>query len=502
MGFLVVVSLAVAGCGGGSNSASTSPTSVTVALGTKPSTLDPDLAQSPTDIQTLHLIAGTLFNLARDGKRTPGLATEVKISQGGLTQTFTLRPDLKFSDGSPLTSQDVVATFVRAMNDKGNTYPGFVARIKSVSASGPRSVVFRMDRPYPSFPTITTGPEFTILPAKDLNPSKGTAKAGFLEATISDGPFKLQSWDGGRTMSLLANPNYWGPSPKVKTVKFVTVENASTSLNELRSGQVDFSAPLAPSYIPELESSSEIHVMPVKQYGFYALDMNNNAPPLNNVKVRQAISLAVNRPELVEKVFFGKTEPIAGFWPSTMDGFDPSISVQPDVGRAKQLLAGTECAHGCTIPFVYETEAEPYLTQMSVLLQNQLKAIGINLRLTQVDFATYVSEISTEHYVMSGGGLYDFANVPDGLSYYGLTPEGGLNSLFSGYSSPEMDRLIATADQTTGQERADALNAISQLFVKDQPYVTLGDWMTVAASRLSPDLIYMAPAGYIEIGSE
>lgn len=497
-----LATVALSGCAGApaQSSVTDTPRLVTVAVGAKPATLDPDLAGSITDADAVHLIAGTLFNLRGSGVSSPGLASGVHVSADGLTQTYSLRPELRFSDGSPLTAQDVVATFERSMHDKSNTQAGFLKPVTGVSAPDAHTVVFRLSRPYPSFRTILGYPAFAILPAKDLNPSKGTAKGNFFADPVSAGPYKLLSWGGGLTETFVVNPYYWGPKPLVHTVRFVTIPDFNTSLNELRSGQVDFSMALPPSMLPALDHMSGIHALAVKAYGFSALFMNDSRPPLNDVRVRRAISLAVNRDEIAKNVFSGKNTPIAGFWPSIMTGYDPSISTRPDVARAKQLLAGTQCAHGCSIKLVYETADQPWAAQAVVIIQNNLAAIGIKVQLAQVDAVTEVADIGGEKYQMSLYGLYDSANVPDGLAAWGLLKSGGLNSLFSGYNSPRMNQLVAQADESTGSARQTALREINVLFGQDQPFVPIADWLDVSASRLPQSILSTGASNFVDVG--
>jgi ABC-type transport system substrate-binding protein len=492
----IIVLAAAAGSARAHTAAAT--TQFSVALGTRPATLDPDLVSSITDVDAMHLIAGTLFRWEHNAT-VPDLASGVKTSANGLIQTFTLRPKLKFSDGSPLTAKDVAATMTRAKNDKSNGYGGLYKPIVSVTARNARTVVVKLSRPYPSLPTIMTEPEFAILPAKDLNVAKGSANGKFLDSPISAGRFKLQSWGGGPTEVFVANPNYWGKKPSVDKITFDTISDFTARQNALRAGQVDLIISVPPSLIPATEQISAARVAGTGLYGFSALFTNDLKPPLNDVRIRKAIALAIDRDRIAKNVFYNKVRALAGFWPSTMDGYDPSISTKPNPDKAKKLLAGTACAKGCTLQLIYALTDTPWGEQVSILIQDDLKKIGIKTNLVQLDGGDIIGKMFKGQYQIGVLGVYDTAKVPDGLLSYALQKNGGLNSLFSGYNSAKMNALMTTATQSTGAKRQKALRAINGQFLHDQPYATLSDFPFIYATTLPASLITIGPDGYIDV---
>jgi ABC-type transport system substrate-binding protein len=521
--FTILVSGAVlAACGGssggsspttsasassGNSSTVKAPSEVTVALGAKPLKLDGDLAEFTSDLGVIHLIGGNLFELRGSGAVSPGLAQSYKVTNNGLTGTAVLRPNLKFSDGSPLTAADVVASFNRSMHDKANAYAGFFAPVKSVVAKGADTVVLTFTRPYPSFTTIAAEPQWVIYPAKDLNPKDGTVKGNFFTHPISDGPYKLAgSWDGQPDVTMVRNPDYWGPKAAVQTVKFATIPDPNARINELRSGQVQVIESIPPNLISSVKADG-LNVMSQLSYGAISLIANGKNSKLANANVRHAMSLALNRKELAQVVFDGTVPPLVGFWPNNYSGYvaddQNAAAITSNDAEAKKLLANSPCANGaCTFTIQFAPDASPYAPQMAPLVQSELQAIGIHASLVSEDSATNYANVSAGKFSLDIGGIYDFANVPDGLPVYMLQVAGGLNSDFTSYNSPQMNALVTTAEESTGSKRITAEHEIDALYLRDIPFINVVPFADVWATKLSPKLVFFDHGLFIQVERE
>jgi len=503
-GLGLCAALAVAaGCGGTQSSSTVSGpatvATVNVGIGTKVNSLDPNLFVNTTETSVLHLIGGTLFELRASGAVVPGLATSIEPSSDGLTQTAHLRAGLKFSDGTPLTAADVVATLERGIHNRANAYAGFYAPIASVTAPDATTVVFKLKRPFPSLRTVLGEPEFMVLPARSVDPAAGTAQKSVASDPISAGPYELVSWGGGPTVVLRRNPDYFGAKGRAATVRFVAIPDFNASASQLRTGQIDMSVLLPPSLAPSLAQTSGIHTVSASLYGFQNLFMSHKGLTAD-VNVRRAISLALDRGELVRTALYGKVKPLAGFWPSTTTGYDPGISTARDVAGAKRLLAGTPCAHGCSIELMYETDDQAWAEQAAVIVQSNLKDVGIDVKLVHLDQPTVITRLTGRKYDLCLYGNYDLANVPDGLIAYNLLPDGGLDAAFSGYDSPQMQQYAKQAVETTGAQQKAALRDIETQFAKDMPFVTFSDFVNLYATRLPDKVISMGRGGYVDVG--
>ena len=497
-----LITAGLAGCGGGSGSTGTSepstsiPSSVTVAWAAKIDALDPIIGFANQSLSVFNLIGGNLYVFSNTGQVVPGLAASGSQSSSRLSWTFHLRPDLKFSDGSPLTSANVVATIERDKNDKANGYAGLFAPISEVTAPNAQTVVFQLSRPYPSLPTILAEPEFMIMPKSGL--AKG---ASFFNAPVSDGPYALVSWGGGNNSTFVVNRYYWGPKPVIHTLHYTTITDFNSRLSQLESGQIQAVVDLPPSVLSELKSYPQIHAYVQSIYGFDSLNMWDLKPPLNNVNLRKAISLAIDRAQLVSTVWDSEVKPMAGFWPATMSGYDSSIPTAQNLTDAKKLVADSPCAKGCTLTMEY-TDAFSGSAQVALIIQSNLKEIGINTKIVDLDSGVWFNNLLHGTYQLSVSNLYDYANVPDGMIAYGVLPAGGLNANYSGWNSAKAVQLGEEAIVSGGAQRAAALSGINQAFLQDQPFATLMTYGVVFASRVSPDVLSLSPAEFVQVQSQ
>jgi ABC-type transport system substrate-binding protein len=502
--WIVTAGLAAAcilsGCGSGSSSSSSAassaappPASATIAWSAPIDGLDPLTGFANQALAAMHLFGGNLYDINSAGTTVPGLAASSTTSSDGLTWTFKLRPGLKFSDGTPLTSADVKATIDRAKADKANGYAGLFAPINSVDAPDPQTVVFHLTRPYTSLPTVLGEPEFMILPTSGLKEGKN-----FFNKPTSAGPYVLQSWGGGNNSTYVVNRNYWGPKPVIKTIKFTTIPDFNSRLAQLQSGQIQSVVDLPPSVLPQLQSSATIHAKVVQIYGFGVLNMYIKTAPLNNLNLRKAISLAIDRTQIAKDVWNGQNKAYAGFWPPTMAGYDPSISTAQNLTEAKALVAKSPCAGGCTLKMQY-TDSYPSSGQTALIIQSNLNQIGIKTQLVSLDNSIWFNNMYNGKYQLSVSNLYDYANVPDGMVAYAIDPAGGLNANYSGWDSKSAIAAGNKAIVTSGAARAQALADVNTQFLKDQPYATINTYAVVYASSLPENLVTLTASEFVDV---
>jgi peptide/nickel transport system substrate-binding protein len=481
---LTAVAAGVSACGSSSNSSAAAtaaaPSVFKIGQAEQFNSLDPDLAEQNDALEVINQFGGTLTRFTPDASRVvPGLAKSWTVSDDGKTYTFSLRPGLKFSTGAPLTASDVVASWNRYMTDKHNVNIGLFADVSKLTAPSAQTVVIHLKGSDPSFLQVIAEPNFIVSPGADL---KDPAK--FYLHPISDGPYEVQSFSSsGHGATLVRNPHYYGPKPAVKELQFEYVSDANTRLIELKSGQLDLAQDITPDTASQLTGSTK----PVNTtlYGGWYLYVNIRHPPLSNVNVRKAISLAIDRGQLINTVWNGSPKPLYGFFPTSMPPWhENTLPIGPNVKQAKALLAGTPCAHGCTINLLVRSDASYYADMASIIQQN-LAAIGIKLNLQQADASTAGTDEENGAFQLAVGGLTDYTNVPDGFLEYGLLSNGGIDALFSGYDSARMDGLIKTVLSVSGQKRLDAMNQINSLYAQDVPSIPLLDWDWINGERSS-----------------
>lgn len=495
---VLTAALLLGGCGGGggvgaTGGADAAPENLKVGLPAKVQTLDPDQAYNYADVNALALIGGMLYLLQPDGSVEPGLAESGEASEDGLTWIFELRPDLKFSDGSDLTADDVVASFTRAMTDEANAYAGLVEKFDAVAAEDADTVTITLDQPYPSLPDVLSQPALMVMPEEGM--AKGKS---FFEAPISAGPYRMTSTLGAATTTFEQNDHYWGPAPVSKAVTFSTVADASTRVQQVQSGQLDIAFPI-PAELTSRVAGEARAVAPIG-FGWTALVPRNTVAPFDNVNVRRAISDVLDRPQMAEVAWAGLVDPLKGFWPSTMPGYDDSIAAEPDVQAARGALKGTPCASGCRASLIYDTQYPSY-KQLALIAKQNLAPIGINVSIEAVDSVTFTNRIYDGDFELAMIGTYDYVPIPDGLLNYNLLSTGGQQANFSGYASREMDQLIKQAGVTDGEKRGAVVEDINALFLKDAPYAVLNDTTLPYATRLDDDLAGVGQTSVLYVGT-
>jgi ABC-type transport system substrate-binding protein len=470
------------------------PDTVRIGVGASTTSIDPNRVVQEVDVMALALISGTLL-VQSGGEAVPGLATGCSVDATQLNYTCTLRDGLKFSDGSPLTSADVKATFERALADPANANAGIISSLKSVTAPGPTQVTFTLNAPTASFPLALTEAPLGVFPAAAATDPR------FWQNPISSGPYALIT-NTPNEVVFKKNDNYPAElQPVVSNVEFKVIVDTNTRLLQLNSGQIDIANQLSAALAKQVNPPAKAYATP--QYGGVYLYLNNRSQPLTDPAVRQAISAAVDRNQINNIAYLGQNRLLASYLPSAMEGHDPAAPTGRDLDKARELLRGTACENGCDLSIMVRSGFAPYDSIATVIQQN-LTEIGIDTSIQTVDQATADTNEQNGNFQMEVGNLFDIVNAPELVMLpYGLTPTGGINSLFSGYDSPEMTQLVnqlASTDDPQG--RAGIFAKINTLFAKDLPFIPLVDQANIWASALPPRVVAYTPGGIFQVGTK
>src|SRR5215217_3530577 len=463
---------------------------ITVSLPAPTQSIDPTGSVSATDRAFYSLTNGTLTRTQIDGSIVPGLAESIEFSDDFTSAVVTLQAGLKFSDGTPITGNDVAATFMRHKSVEGSVLGAMMNRITTVEATGDLTAKFTFANPFPSFADFASSGAYGIFPAA------GIATEGFFEAPVTSGPYKFTTGWASNKIELVVNENYGGPKPAAAAVTLSIVEDANSAISQLQAGQLDYAGDIPPNFIPQLQGAPGITVLPVTVYGFYDLRMWNQSGIMADANIRKAVSLALDRNAIVRSIWGDVNQPLAGFWPQSMAWYT-DVSTAQDLDAAKALLAGTACESGCTIRMMYSDQEFAFSSQLALIVQNQLKEIGVDVQLERLDAATLVQRLRAGEYDMVPGAMAAAANIPDPLLANALLGSGPLKAEFTGYSSPDMDALIAKVNQTAGDARATAAAELQAQFANDAPYATLAPWVRVGASRLPEGTVSLVGTGIV-----
>jgi peptide/nickel transport system substrate-binding protein len=395
-----------------------------------------------------------LYEVTNDGKSLqPWLATSYELSSDQLTWTFHLRDGVKFSNGQPMTSADVKFSLDEA--GKAAQGWGYInSAIKQVTTPDPLTVVIQTK--YPWSPLLADLSLFSngIIP-KDY---AGKSAKDFYQAPIGTGPFKWDHWTKGQELKLVKNPNYWQKGkPYLDSVTWTTVGDDNTRILQLKGGQAQVDEFPAWSTVSSLKATSGITMNLFNSTRTDYLAFNETVKPLQDVHVRRAISYAVNRAALVKAVLFGNGHPANSLFPPQVPYYQPATKgLQYNLAAAKAEMAKSSVPHGFTTTILVSNGFSDYLT-IATILQSELKPLGINLKIQQLDPNT--ANLDQQHLKYDMTLTYWTMDIPDPdeLATFGVDPNSGARSFFTDYNNPTVVKDTHLAQQTLATSARQAL---------------------------------------------
>jgi len=469
---IAVSALAVlTGCGGSSGSSAGSGSGTSAAAGTPVKGGDLVIART-ADSQSMNnttvfdnesiwvfeQIFQTLYTVTPNGKSVqPMLATSYKVSADKKTYTFTLRQGVKFSTGQPMTSADVKFSIDQASAAaKGWGYIN--TAIKSVEAPSPSTVVVNLK--YPWAPLLADLSLFSngIVPAN----YGGKTETAFYNAPVGTGPFKWDYWHKGSALKLVRNPNYWEPGkPYLNSVTWTDTPSDNTRELQLKGGQAQIDEFPAWSTVASLKTTPNVTMNLFNSTRTDYLAFNETSKPFQDVHVRRAISLAVNRSALVKAVLFGNGKPANSVFPPQVPYYQPATQgLQFDLNAAKQEMAKSSVPNGFSTTILVSSGFSDDLT-IATILQSELKPLGINLKIQQLDPNTANTNQQNLKYDMTLTYWTMDIPDPDELATFAVDPKSGARSFFTAYNNPTVVKATHDAEQTLSTAtRQDLYNTV------------------------------------------
>lgn len=479
IGIAGVTALALSGCadfgsGDGTADPGTEET-IVAALTAEPSTLDPVY---DTNLQSLNVFQNVFDQLTRideDGAVQPGLATEWSHDDTLTTWTFALREDATFSNGDPVTADDVVFTYETAMSDPESNLGGYMTAIESLSAPDEHTVEFRLSAPYAPFDRQVT--LISILP-RSVYESEGAEAFG--QAPVGSGPYEVLDWQRGDSIALARNDDYWGEAGTYENVVFRFVPDETTRANSVQSGDLDI-ALLGPASVDTARAADGVEVVDTPSNRVIYLGFNATSPWLDDPGFRTALSLAIDRAEISETLMNGTTAPASQLVTSVTQGYSAGLEpTEQDVDEARELVEASGY-DGTAIPLSFPTTTLPQIQQLAESVQQYLEEIGVTTTLDGQEFSTF----SSNWFANGFSGLYIYAFAPSvldaDLPLQLLVRSGG-----QGYvTDPEIDELLAAELAEPDVEARDAIIAeISAIIAQNTYYAPLiADTYTYAVTE-------------------
>jgi peptide/nickel transport system substrate-binding protein len=414
----------------------------------------------------------------------PGLAESWTISPDGLTYTFKLR-SARFSDGSPVTAEDVKFSLDRFANQQLNTNYGFLSTaMKQTTILDPRTVQVTLKTVDASFLNNLGVFVASIVPQKTVEAESFNA---FSQNPIGSGPFMLKKWINGQVVELVKNPYYWNSKqPYLDGANLLYVPDDDTRILEIESNGLDVAESIPFAQIQQVRGMSGIQVLIEPLAAIYSVWLNNAIKPLNEQAVRQALNYATPSSAIVRTVFFGHAQVANSILPVTQY-WDPAIPPYPyDLSRAEAALAESSTPKGFAMTLVLGG-GDTVQTQTAEILKNTWGQIGVRVTLQQVDPSEQNSTLTSENYeaiLLPANSVTSDVPVPDEMASIELDDKAGFSCFFTNFKSTQTSDLVEQASGTLNPTtRQELFSQLQKVAMQQAPTVPIAFVPNVLAVR-------------------
>ncbi|OHD72950.1 MAG: hypothetical protein A2V99_05355 [Spirochaetes bacterium RBG_16_67_19] len=396
--------------------AGAAPKPLTWALSGNPDSLDPQKTAGTLTFQTVRSLYDTLVEPDAKGQIVGALAERWQTSADNLTWTFTLRKGVKFHNGDALTSADVRASFERIKNKEfASPKASEYAAITSIETPDPSTVVFKLAKPFSPLLAALASGWGAILPKSLIDSGHD-----FSSKPVGTGPFVFKEWVRDNRIVLAKNPDYWLKGlPKFDSLIFQIIPERAVQVQGLIAGQIDGSDIIDQEDVPMLEASGKVNIDRPLTAQIFVLAMNCSKPPLNDLRVRQAVNHAIDKQAVLD-VAYGGGKPVGTFMNYGNAYYRDFTSLYPyDPAKARSLLAQAGVGKDTVLEMVLPANYPPHV-KAGEMYQEMLSKVGLNVQIKLVDWPTWLKDVYT-------AAKYDFTAIahtgkldPDGtLSGYG-----------------------------------------------------------------------------------
>ncbi len=437
----------------------------------------------------------SLTYLDNDLNPQPMLAESWQQAPDGLSWTFQIRKNVKFTDGTSLNAKVVVFNIERFLKIAPRQSPFFSLEkgmkvaygdLKNVEALDEYSVRFNLNAPAPGLPLMLAN-FFSMVQA----PAAFTEQLEFKSLPVTTGPYKLVDWKKGQYALLEANENYWGTPPNIKTIRVRVLPDANARVAALKAGEVDALTELGsvlPEQAADLKKDPQFEVQGQLAALTHYLTFNGSKAPFNDVRLRQAVNFALDRESVVKNILYGYGKAGGPFLTSVLGSWsDGTIKFDYNLDKAKELFKQAGAQPNTPILLLIssaQVNQYPY-KPIAELMQSQLAKVGFTLEIKVIDSGVLTPALANGDYnlYLSTQGLAN--GDPDYLVSRYLTSKATQNtSRKMGYSNPKIDELTdQAAKELNLGKRKEQYRQIQQIVAQEVPIVPLYYTVIVTASR-------------------
>ena len=474
MRVLILTALILAGCASGQPQGSADrPRDVLVRLADDDvKSLDP---QSISDLASLRVAADQFEGLTRingAGMAEPGLASGWTQSDDGLIWRFMLRPRLRFSDNTPINGESFVRSFARLRDSAtaAPTLPLFEA-VATITAPTPDQVQVTLRHPFPALPELMAHPAIAALPLHQKKWSEA-------RPLVTSGPYRLTEWALGSHIRLERNPAWHDGAAPIAKIEWRPVSDSLTALRLFEAGGADVTSDFPSSRLEMLRKRIPASVRVADYRGVYYFAFNTRISPFNDVRVRRALSLTVERDWIAGSLLATGVQPAWGVIPSGLSGLTAYQPAFANWSRARRLAEAkallNSAGYGAARPLSFEMRFNSDVDhrRIAVALAAMWRPLGVEARLLNSEAALHFASLRRGEFSFARSGWIGDLSAPENFLAVHRSDGGLVN--YSGFADPQYDRALDNALKIVEpRARATAMRAAEARLMSQSPVLPI-----------------------------
>jgi oligopeptide transport system substrate-binding protein len=468
--------------------------------------LDPHKISTIVDSRVAKDLFEGLTSYGQDGSVVPGLAESWTVSPDGKTWTFRLREGLRFSDGAPITSADVIFSVRRLLAPAtASAYSSILYPVQgaeeankgkapmdaiAVRAPDARTVVYTLKKPFPAFSELLAHSSQVVVPRHKVEADKDWARA---DRIVSSGAFRMVRWQLQDHIELAKNP-YYHNARKVALakVRYIPISDDQTAIRKMRAREVDIVGDFPTQRLPLLREQIPDAIRLADWRGTYYFAFNTRKPPFNDIRIRQAMSMAIDRRILTDEVFRIGNKPAYSMVPPGLGGYGTALKpawadwpMDKRLAQAKRLMAaaGYSPERPLEVELKYNTDEDH--KRASLTLMQLWKPLGVRIRLLNSEASVHFAGLKSADFILARSGWIADFNAAENMLFLFECGTGQLN--YTGYCNQEYDAAMARAYAEPDPAKRNALFRVAEaMIVRDTPGLFLYFYRT--KNLVSPDV--------------
>ncbi|HMT42446.1 MAG TPA: peptide ABC transporter substrate-binding protein [Sphingorhabdus sp.] len=483
--FLVFLLLS---CGGGNTGKGSEGDAIVRLMEADSRGLDPQLV---SDLASTRIAADLFEGLTRfdaKGEAEAGLAQSWQTSMDGRLWTFRLHPGLRFSDGQPLTAKVFEQAFRRIQDKRsGSPHGPLFGVIEAINASDAQTVVVRLKTPFPQLPALLAHPAMAALPFHRIEAAGERWAAE--RPLVTSGAYRLTEWRLSQQLTLEANPEWHGGTPRTQRVIWKPMENLNSAMRLVLAGGADIGSEYTPARYHWLREHHRDIARNAPFLGTYYFAFNTRKPPFDDVRVRQALSMAIDREWIASKMVDAGNLPAWGLLPPGLDGgqsFKPewaTLSQKARTERARKLLGQAGYGRGHPLRFEIRFNSSTEHRRAAVAMATMWRELGVEAKLLNSEASLHFDSLKRADFELARSGWIADLPAPENFLAVHLSNSGPQN--YSGYANPDYDRAVELAmAEPDPKRRAGLMREAERILIADMPILPL--YFYASRSLVSP----------------